>query len=155
MPIARLIITEAAIRMCNAFARVAVVVAMVMLARFLFMLLRQPARIGPGVKSRPQRYWYAAFTIRMTSSTRSSVGFSGLASPDVVGTAGAGSVIDLTSGAMIGRRPALTRSPAPGRRFFVISPPERPDRQVFPVFPDRRSAPRSRPWANAQGTASW
>ena len=36
-----------------------------------------------------------------------------------------------------------------------VSPPERPDPRVFRVFPDRGSAPRSRPWANAKGTASW
>ena len=38
---------------------------------------------------------------------------------------------------------------------FGVSPPECPDRPVSPVFPDRGSAPRSRPWANAKGIPSW
>jgi hypothetical protein len=44
-----------------------------------------------------------------------------LAAPDFgVGTAGVGSVIDVTPGSVTNRRPALTRSPALGRRFFLI-----------------------------------
>ena len=67
--------------------------------------------------------------MRVTSSIRSSVGFPGSPSPDfVVGTAGS---------------------------RLGVSPPERPDPRVFRVFPDRGSAPRSRPRANAKGTASW
>jgi hypothetical protein len=58
---------------------------------------------------------------------------------------------------VISRRPTFSRSPAPGRRLFLImrnpaarpipsksglSPPERLDRPVSPKFPDRGSAPR-------------
>src|SRR6185436_16934882 len=49
MPIARLIITEAAIRIGRAFARVVVIVVAVMAGTF--PLARQPARIGLGVNS--------------------------------------------------------------------------------------------------------
>jgi hypothetical protein len=57
----------------------------------------------------------------VSSSITSSVGLSGSPSPDFgVGTAGVGSVIDVTPGSVTNRRPALTRSPALGRRFFLI-----------------------------------
>ena len=66
-------------------------------------------------------------------------------------------VIAVTPGSVISRRPTFTRSPAPGRRLFLImrnpavrptpsksgiSPLECLDRPVFPKYPNRRSVPR-------------
>jgi hypothetical protein len=105
-----------------------------------------------------RRYWYAAFTVRVSSSVSSSVGVSNSLSPGfVAGAAGFDLVIDVTPGTVTSRRPTFTRSPAPGRRLFLImrnpaawptpgksgiSPPERLDRRVSQKFPDRGSAPK-------------
>jgi hypothetical protein len=67
------------------------------------------------------RYWYAAFTIRVSSSVGSLAGLSDWQSAGfVTGAAGFGLVIDLTPGTVISRRPTFTRSPVPGRRLFLI-----------------------------------
>ena len=80
-------------------------------------------------------YWYAAFTVRVSSSVSSSVGLSGSPSPDFVGGAtGFGSVVDVTPGTVNNRRPTFTRSPALGRRFFLIMRnPPRSQRRVNPA----------------------
>ena len=52
----------------------------------------------------------------------------------------------------------LGQSSLSARRESGSRRPARPnvhDPRVFRVFRDRGSAPRSRPWANAKGTASW
>jgi hypothetical protein len=62
------------------------------------------------VPSKPG-YWYAAFIVRAYSSASSSVGLSYSPTPGFVGGAtGLGSVIDVTPGTVISRRPTFTRS---------------------------------------------
>jgi hypothetical protein len=62
-------------------------------------------------------YWYAAFTVRVSSSVSSSVGLSDSLSPGfVVGAARFGSVIDVTPGTVISQLSAA-RPPLEGVSF--------------------------------------